>query len=386
MPVSQEKLALLGGQAALSVGTCPEWPPRNEETALRLAELYMSGNWSFNLGGEDAALCEEFAAYHDARCGVFMVNGTATLHCALATLGVGAGDEVIVPAFAWLATAMAAHYVGAKIVFVDVEPTTLCLDPAKVEAAITERTKAIVPVHLYGSMADMDAIMAIADRHGLAVVEDCAQGHGGKWDGKGVGSLGHIGSFSFQHNKLMTSGEGGICITNDPELYDRLYRMKHIGYGPGEGMDNFTQTPNKNLICYNFRGTEFQALILRDQLKTPRPMTETYNRNALRLEARLADVPDVRVQSRGRLADPQGYYRWVVLFDDEPLEHVPLDLMLKAINAEGVPLEPTYGAVYAHRLFNLTSDDQFVVPPWWLPSGRRRSDLPRSGSGPPMAW
>src|SRR6185503_12502827 len=137
--------------------------------------------------------------------------------------GIGPGDEVIVPAVTWYATAMAPHYLGAKPVFVDVLPDTLCMDPEKVSAAITERTKAIVPVHLYGSMADMDRIMAIAKAHGLRVIEDCAHMHGGLWDGRHVGSIGDVGSFSFQHSKTMACADSGISITSDPEIADRLF-------------------------------------------------------------------------------------------------------------------------------------------------------------------
>ncbi|RWO23575.1 MAG: DegT/DnrJ/EryC1/StrS family aminotransferase [Mesorhizobium sp.] len=350
-------LALLGGPE-LGADLCtPIWPPRDEQTALELAELYLSGNWSFDLGGNETAFAKEFAAAHGANFGVMMINGTVTLQCALAVLGIGPGDEVIVPAYTWFATAMAARYVGAKIVFVDVEPTTLCLDPSAVEAAITPRTRAVIPVHLYGSMVDMDALMAIANRHGLLVIEDCAQAHGGKWAEQPVGSIGHIGSFSFQHNKLMTSGEGGACLTNNADIADRLYRMKHIGYGPGEGMGKFTRKPDPDLICYNFRVTEFQALILRRQLQAIPGITARYNAHARLLDERLANVPGVRAQARGSRANSQSFYKWIAVFDEEPLASIPIDRIIQAVNAEGLPMERTYGAVYKHTLFNLPRRD-----------------------------
>ena len=162
-----------------------------------------------------------------------MANGTTTLECSLAVLGVGTGDEVIVPALTWMATALSAFYVGANPVIVDIDPKTLCMDPAAMEAAITPKTKAIIPVHVYGSTADLEKILAIADKHGIPVVEDCAHMQGGFWNGRGVGSWGKVGSFSFQQSKTMASGEGGICITSDPELAEKIYLLKHIGYSRG---------------------------------------------------------------------------------------------------------------------------------------------------------
>ena len=142
-----------------------------------------------------------FAKFNQVGYCAMMANGTVTLELALRTLGVQAGDEVIVPAHTWMATGTAVAYLGAIPVIVDIESDTLCMDPAAFEAAITPRTKAVIPVHLFGSMANMDEIMRIARKHHLAVVEDCAHAHGGQWDGKYVGSIGDIGSFSFQESK-----------------------------------------------------------------------------------------------------------------------------------------------------------------------------------------
>lgn len=360
-------LALFGGPMLGADLVNPIWPPRDKQGAKELAELYLSGNWSFDLGGNETAFAQEFAAAHGVKYGVLMINGTVTLQCALAVLGIGPGDEVIIPAYTCFATAMAVRHVGARIVFVDVEPTTLCLDPRVVEAAITCRTRAIIPVHLYGSMVDMDALMAIASRHGLFVIEDCAQVHGGKWAEHPAGSIGHIGSFSFQHNKLMTSGEGGACVTNDARIADRLYRTKHFGYGPGEGMGRFTRKPDPDLICYNFRLTEFQALILRRQLQALPKITASYDAQAQLLDQLLANVAGVRAQARGSRANPQSFYKWIAVFDEEPLANIPIDKIIQAINAEGLPMERTYGVVYKHTLFNLApsayqiTDDKCTV-------------------------
>src|SRR6516164_2468986 len=154
------KLALLGGQPVfeLPLDSSTMWPPVDELTAKKLQDLYYSRKWTA-FDETDGIFAQAFAAHHGARHGIFTINGTVTLQCALGACGIGPGDEVIVPALTWYATAMAVHYLGARPVFVDVDPQTLCIDPDKIRAAITERTKAIIPVHLYGSMADMDRIM-----------------------------------------------------------------------------------------------------------------------------------------------------------------------------------------------------------------------------------
>ncbi len=347
------KLAIFGGKPVSEnrIAGIP-WPPLSEKTGELLKDLYLSRQWSFNSEAEQA-FEKQYARYHGAAHGIFMVNGTVTLEAALEALGVGRGDEVIVPALTWIATAMAAVYVGAKPVFVDIEPDTLCLDPEKFAAAITPKTKAVIPVHLYGSMANLDKILKIARKHGLGVIEDCAHMQGGFWNGRGAGSWGDIGSFSFQQSKTVSSGEGGICITSNPELADRLYRFKHIGYGRGTAQGAAQQGPPPGLNCHNYRGTAFQALILSGQLKGLKRLIKTYNQNAAAIEKSVAGLPGVRVQARGAKAGPQGYYSLALIFDAKPLTDIPLTTIIKAMAAEGVNANRTYGPVYQHILFNL---------------------------------
>jgi dTDP-4-amino-4,6-dideoxygalactose transaminase len=347
-----QHLALLGGTPVTFSLPLPPWPPVNDHTAERLATVYRHRKWSFN-GPAEQAFTQDFATAHDAAHGIFMQNGTVTLQCALAAYDIGPGDEIIVPALTWLATAMAAVYCGATPIFVDIEPTTLCLDPAKVAAAITPRTRAIIPVHLYGSMAELNAILAIAQRHNLVVIEDCAHAHGGKWSGRGVGSWGHVGSFSFQQSKTMTCGEGGICLTNDNWIAKRIHQFKHIGYTATNIEGRPTAPPPEGFVCHNFRATEFQAVILQEQLPELADRIMRYNANVMQLTSGLADVPGIRVQSPGRLANPQSYYALAFIFDSEPLEHIPIEILSEAIAAEGLRLTPTYGPVYCHTLFNL---------------------------------
>lgn len=356
MSNSKSKLAILGGKPVCSEPLrTPPWPPISHQTADELRRVYLSSQWSFNCQSE-RDFAQAFADYHDAKHGIFMANGTVTLQCALSAYGIGAGDEVIVPALTWIATAMSVIYLGAKPVFVDIEPDTLCMDPEKIEAEITDKTKAIIPVHLYGSICDLEAILAIADRHDLAVIEDCAHMQGGKWDGRGVGSWGNVGSFSFQQSKTLSCGEGGICITDDDDLAEKIFRLKHIGYASGSQQGQADTGPPEGLMCYNFRATAFQAVILRDQLDELESRINLYCTNAAKIEDRLKDVSGIRVQSPGRLASPQGYYGHVYLFDEGPTADVPIERITEAIQAEGLALTGTYGPVYRHMLFNMPED------------------------------
>ena len=206
----------------------------------------------------EAEFAEKFAAFSRAKYCVCLMNGTVALQLALEALDIGAGDEVIVPGYTWQATAAACLDVNAIPIIVDVDPETYCIDPALVEAAITPRTRAIIPVYLYGSMADMERIMEIARKHDLKVIEDCAQTHGSRWREMGAGAIGDVGSFSMQHSKVLTSGEGGATITNDDNLYDRLCALRHCGR-PREGEKSPIQSGN-------YRMTEFQAAVLLAQI------------------------------------------------------------------------------------------------------------------------
>jgi len=355
---NNDKLAALGGTPVFSTRPSMPWPPTDEETRRAVAEAYSSGIWSWT-GPWEKKSCAKLAEVHSARHALLMVNGTVTLEAALHVLGVGPGDEVIVPALTWIATAMAVVYVGAKPVFVDVEPDTLCLDPELVAEAITPRTKAIIPVHLYGGMANMDRLMALAHKHGLKVIEDCAHAQGGEWDGRGLGSIGDVGSFSFQQSKTVSAGEGGGVITNDDELAERLFRFKHIGYSSSGVQGKAASGPPEGLVCHNYRATEFQGAVLYNQLCRLPTLTEARNRNADFLTNLLEQIPGVRVQARGLKATPgrQSYYNFMVLIDSEFWMGATRDQILPALAREGVPVNPTYGTVHRHVLWNLPASE-----------------------------
>ena len=348
-------LAINGGKKVFETAPqLPAWPPAYPETGDQLREIYMSHKWSF-YGEKEVGFNRAFAEYTGAANCAMMANGTVTLEVAMQALGIGPGDEVIVPAHTWLATGEAVVVCGATPVIVDIEPDTLCMDPERIEEAITPRTKAIIPVHLYGSMADLDRILPIARKHGLKVIEDCAHMHGGEWKGKHAGTWGDVGSFSFQQSKGMASGEGGACITMNPELGEIMGRLSHIGYQYASKQGQAGTPPPMGLICHNYRITEFQALILLSQLAHLREYTVLRARNAEFLRKRLNAIDGIQVQAPGRCATLQGYYTYAVKVDPSKLKDgLSRKDLLAALQAEGLGIWTGWGRVmYRQTLWSV---------------------------------
>jgi perosamine synthetase len=228
-------------------------PAIGEEELANVLEAVRSG-WISSLGAFIGKFEREFAAYCGARYGIAVTNGTAALHLALVAVGVGPGDEVLVPSLTFVATANAVRYCGAIPRFVDSDPETWGVDTRALEARLTRRTKAIVPVHLYGHPCDMDPILEVARRHDLAVVEDAAEAHGAEYRGRRMGSLGTVGCFSFYGNKIITTGEGGMCVTDDPDLAERLRLLRDHGMDPKRHYWH-------EIVGYNYRMTNLQAAV-----------------------------------------------------------------------------------------------------------------------------
>ena len=248
-------LALTGGNPA-KTKPFPAWPQFDERERQALLGVLDSGVWWRTPGTQTAKFEREFAAFHQARHGVAVTNGTHALEVALLALGVGPGDEVIVPDYTFVATASAVLMTGAVPVLVDVRPDTYCIDCDQSEAAIGPRTKAVIPVHMGGHPADLDRLTDIAARRGLELIEDCAHAHGSQWRGRAVGTFGRMGTFSFQQSKLMTAGEGGIIITNDDNT-ERLLRSVHdCGRMPGQWFYSHY------IYGSNYRLSEWQGAIL----------------------------------------------------------------------------------------------------------------------------
>ncbi|MGZ9234620.1 MAG: DegT/DnrJ/EryC1/StrS family aminotransferase, partial [Anaerolineales bacterium] len=209
-----EKPAILGGKPT-KTNPFPAWPQYDQNEEKALMEVLHSGVWWRTPGTKTLQFEQDFAKYHQVDYGVACTNGTAAIEIAMAAIGVGLGDEVIVPDFTFVATASAVLSVGALPVMVDVDPDTFNINSDLVEKAITPRTKAIICVHVGGMPCDMDRLQEIAKKHNILLVEDCAHAHGSEWKGQKVGSMGACGTFSFQASKLMTAGEGGIIVTKN---------------------------------------------------------------------------------------------------------------------------------------------------------------------------
>jgi L-glutamine:2-deoxy-scyllo-inosose/3-amino-2,3-dideoxy-scyllo-inosose aminotransferase len=281
-----------------------------------------------------ATFAKEFARFQTARHCVLLTNGTHTMQVALEALDVGAGDEVIVPGLTWQATASAVCDVNAVPILVDVQPDTMCIDPRRVEEAITRRTRAIMPVHLYHRMADMDRILSIARKHRLHVVEDCAHSHGSRWDGRGSGSLGEFGSFSFQSSKTIRSFEGGALLTNSEDNYWKLVSLRACGREFKAGF---------KVHSGNYRVTSLQAALLRGQLAAMKRNAPIFDRNGRALDKAVAAAPGVKPLRRNKHITRQTGYCFGFLYEPEQFDGVPGALFRKALSAE---LNWGFGSTY----------------------------------------
>ena len=329
------KLAINGGTPVRNTASnpWPAWPQYDQREEDYLLEVLHSRNW----GGYPApntqakAFANDFAAYHGAKYGINAVNGTVTLEVALKAAGIKAGDEVISPSYTWLATQGAAVYINAVPVFADVLENNYCLDPAAVEANITDRTRAVIAVHLGSSIADIDRLMEICKKHNLVLIEDCAHMHGAKWRGQGVGSWGDFGSFSFQSSKLMTAGEGGLITTSNKEYEEKC--QSFINCGRKEwGYDSFSGNP----FGYNYRITEFQAGLLRAQLDRLPEVTELRAGNAAYLTELLDGVEGIATIKHDERTTQPAHYQYICKYNPEAFKGLHRDKFLEALSAEGV--------------------------------------------------
>ena len=342
-------LALRGGEP-LRTKPWPDWPQYDQREVENLTRVVESRNWggfpSPNvMAGEFA---ERFAAHHGAKHGICTTGGTTALEVALRAAGLDRGDEVLVPALTFYATAFAALVQGFVPVFVDIDPETWCIDVTQIERHITPNTRAVLPVHLGSRIADMDAIAEIAKKHGLRVVEDCAHMHGAKWCGRGVGTMGDLGCFSFQSSKLMTCGEGGIILTSDDGLADRC----HAYVNSGRVRTTDRQASEGTMLGWNYRITEFQAAVLLAQLERLPEQVATRDRNVAHLERRIAEIEGVSTLRRDDRQDTKSGYGVVLRYDASAWRGLPRDRFAWALYKEGMKLSGAfYTPVYKTPLF-----------------------------------
>ncbi len=337
-------LAALGG-TPIRTEPYPAWPVYDERDIQAVTNVIRSGRWGGYPypGPQTAEFARRFAEMQGGGYAVPMANGTVTMEVALRAMNIGWGDEVLVPAYTFQATAAAAMAAGAIPVIVDIDPQTYCIDPKAAEAAITTHTKAILPVHLGAEMADMDAIMDIAERHNLIVIEDCAHAHGAKWRGKGAGTLGHFGSFSMQSSKTLTSGEGGVLLCRTPDLAARAASLIDCGRPHDEAEKIIT-------MGANYRMTELQAALgnvglerFPDQIKQRETM-------AAYMDEALSEIPGVRVLKRDPRHTTRSFYRYIFAIDPKVFK-VKHDAVCYALDKEGIPCWEGYEAMHHYELF-----------------------------------
>jgi dTDP-4-amino-4,6-dideoxygalactose transaminase len=345
------QLALTGGPAAAvdlqaRAGAWPRVPGAKAEALV--LDVLRSGRWGRLHDDSYAERFENaFAAYQDARHGIAVANGTVSLQLILRTLNIGVGDEVIVPALTFIATASAVAEVGAVPIFADVEAETLTIDPESVAAATTLRTRAIIGVHYGGFPIDFDRLLPLANQHGLFLIEDAAHAQGSAWRGSGVGALGTFGSFSFQESKALSAGEGGIVLTNDDALAERARLLHSIGRRSDQpGYLHYA-------LASNYRLSELQAALLLAQFAHLPEQAEARDTAGRLLDTGLAETALLIPQRRDERVTRRGYYFAVYRYQQEAMDGIPREAFLAALEAEGVPASRAYGVpVYRYAAFS----------------------------------
>lgn len=337
-------LAILGGSKTRE-SKYPEWPVYDDRDIEAVTRVVRSGNWGGYPypGVETSRFIEAFLKLQGGNYGVLMTNGTVTMEIALRAANIGWDDEVLVPAYTFQATAAAPMAAGAVPVIVDVDPNTYCIDTKAAEAAITDRTRAIIPVHLGAQMADMDAIMTLAEKYNLIVVEDCAHAHGAKWRGQGAGTIGHFGSFSMQSSKVMTAGEGGFLICRDEEMAYRAMSLIDCGRPHDPNEEIFT-------MGANYRVSELQAALLNVAIERFPAQAQQREELAAYMDEALSEVSGVRVLPRDPRHTTRSFYRYVFAIDPATFgaDH---DVVCAALHMEGVPCWTGYEAMHNYELF-----------------------------------
>lgn len=328
----------------------PQWPIYDEEEIKALKEVIESGQWwigapEVHKGENVWKFQEEFAEFQESKYCIGCFNGTVAIELALLSLGIGLGDEVIVSDYTFVASGSAVVATNAVPIFCDIDSETLVMDVDKIDSLITDRTKAIVPVHLGGNPVEMDKLMEIAEKHGLAVVEDCAHAHGSRYKGKRLGNWGDAGTFSFQASKVLTSGEGGAIICNDEDLADMIYSVGDCGRKKGEYFyDHFRYGTN-------YRMSEYQGAVLRPQLRKFPEQHKLRNKNAQFFMEKLNQIDGIRVMKPTPGAEELGWYVYPIVFEPEKFGGLTKSEFYKKLNDSGIPTDDCYPPLHGLDCF-----------------------------------
>lgn len=346
--IDSQPLAAAGG-TPIRTSPFPGWPVFDATEEEAILGVLRSGSWF--LGERVAEFERTFTEYCEAKHGVSVSSGTVALQVALEAAGVVLGDEVIVPSYTFIATASSVALVGGVPVFVDVDPDTYLIDPAAVEAAITEKTKAIIAVHIAGQPADLDALTAIAAKHGVLLIEDSAQAHAAAWKGRRVGAIGDLGTFSFQASKNLNAGEGGFIVTDDEELQLRAWSIHNCGRAPG---GEWYEHP---LVGGNYRLTEMQAALALSQLRRLDEQTEKRTHSAALLTEQLSEIEGIRPLAVDERVTRHAFHLYVFRYDADAFGGASREQFLKALAAEGIPCAAGYKPLYREPAFQARFSD-----------------------------
>lgn len=333
--VASVRPAVLGG-TPVRTAAFPSWPIQDAHDEQALLSVLKSGKWGRGSGGQVKAFEAQYAATTGTQHCLATANGTSALLTALAALGIGAGDEVIVPPYTFVATINAVLALHALPVFVDTDVETFQIDATRIAAAVTPQTRLILPVHLGGSVADMDTIMEVARARNIPVIEDACQSHLAQWKGRHVGSIGTAGCFSFQASKNLNSGEGGAIITNDRALAEKAFAFHNNGR-PGSGSDFAYRLSGLNL-----RLTEFQAALLMAQMTRHEAQAKQRESNAAYLTAQLAQIPGITPAKMYPGVTRNAYHLYMFRYDSSGFAGLSRMAFLQALRAEGIPASSGY--------------------------------------------
>jgi len=347
------KLAITGGKA-LRKTPFTQWPLGGAAEKRALTDVLNGPKWGGQPfpGKYSLSFAKKFAKLHTAKYAQCVNTGTVAIQAALKAIDIRPGDEVLAPAYTWEGTVGPVLLLNAIPVFVDVDPDTYCMDARKIEQAITPKTKAILPVHLGMRFADMDEILRIAAKHNLKVVEDCAHAHGGRWKGKGAGSMGDLGAFSFQSSKLLTCGEGGAVITNNLEYMEQV--QSYINAGRASLTDQF----HHRIIGFNYRLGEFQAAVLDAQIDRLPKQSRIRDANMAYFEKRFKDMPGIGLLKPDPRITHLAPYGYVLKYFADRAKDIPRAAFVGALQLEGIPCDGLfYEPVYKSSLFPLNPRD-----------------------------
>ncbi len=379
-------LALLGGPPAVTDPPRDLWVRVNEDVKAAVMALLDEG--TISISGPTSVIGEfeeAFATAAGTRYALSMNSGTATLHSAYFALGIEPGDEVLVPAYTWHASATPVIHCGATPVFCDIRPESMTIDPDDIERRITDRTKAICVVHVWGNVCDMDRICAIAREHDLALIEDASHAHGAAWQSRPVGSIGEIGCFSLQGSKSISGGEAGVAVTDDPELLDRMILLGHFGRPRIGGVDVVDEIGDMSLGA-KYRAHPWAIAMANVGLRRLPELNAKRTANYALLNDRLRDCPGIGVFDPLPGATRGGFLEYKFTVTDEAVAVASRERIVEAMAAEGVPITAdrysdlnfTYGLLHAAPLFT-TADLRSLGGVFYDPSrtdGPVRPSLP----------